>query len=175
MLTTWGRLSADRSLRVAAEFLEGQRPPGCVAESVLARVPDENVTGSWKMLLMDDAFTLLRRATDLLPEDARAENGVTVDDVRDDQRHQEWELVLDLLMEIADEQPVSLRFWSLLEDAARQMMLEHSADWCEWRAWEISAQSSTRITRSVSQLLSPEARMIRNRRVAPLPTVSFPR
>jgi len=127
MLTTWGRLSADRSLRVAAEFLEVQRPPGCVAEPVLARVPDENVTGSWKMLLLDDAFTLLRRATDLLPKDARAENGVTVDDVRDDQRHQEWELVLDLLMEIADEQPVSMRFWSLLEDAARQMMLEHSA------------------------------------------------
>ncbi|MYW42911.1 hypothetical protein GT346_06065 [Streptomyces sp. SID161] len=88
------------------------------------------------MFLMDDAFTLLRRATDLLPEGARAENGVTVDDVRDCQRHEEWELVLDLLMEIADEQPVSLRFWSLLEDAARQMMLEHSAAWCEWRAWE---------------------------------------
>ncbi|MFF7240936.1 hypothetical protein [Streptomyces collinus] len=86
---------------------------------------------------MDDAFTLLRRATDLLPEGARAVDGVTVDDVRDCQRHQEWELVLGLLMEIADEQPVSLRFWSLLEDAARQMMLEHSADWCEWRAWEM--------------------------------------
>ena len=69
---------------------------------------------------MDDAFTLLRRATDLLPEGARAEKGVAVDDVRDYQRHQEWELVLDLLMEIADEQPVSLRFWSLLKDAARQ-------------------------------------------------------
>jgi hypothetical protein len=53
---------------------------------------------------MDDAFTLLRRATDLLPEGTRAENGVTVDDVRDCQRHQERELVLDLLMEIADEQ-----------------------------------------------------------------------
>ncbi|MFI7273104.1 hypothetical protein [Streptomyces sp. NPDC049879] len=86
---------------------------------------------------MNDAFTLLRRATDLLPEGARAENGVTVDDVRDYQRHREWGLVLDLLMEIADEQPVPLRFWSLLKDAARQMMLEHSADWCEWRAWEM--------------------------------------
>ncbi|WP_406724303.1 hypothetical protein WJ438_06195 [Streptomyces sp. GD-15H] len=51
-------------------------------------------------------------------------------------RAQEREFVLDLLMEIADEHPVSLRFWSLLADAARQMMLEHSADWCEWRAWE---------------------------------------
>ncbi|MER6165512.1 hypothetical protein [Streptomyces violaceorubidus] len=85
---------------------------------------------------MNDAFTLLRRATDLLNEDVRAQSGVTVDDVRDCQRHHEWELVLDLLMEIADEQPVSSRFWSLLEDAARQMMLEHSADWCGWRASE---------------------------------------
>ncbi|WP_406468962.1 hypothetical protein OH738_17520 [Streptomyces hirsutus] len=86
---------------------------------------------------MDDAFTLLRRATDLLSEGARAENGVMVDDVRDYQRHQEWELVLDLLMEIGDEHLVPLRFWSLLADAARQMMLEHSACWCDWRAWEL--------------------------------------
>lgn len=38
-------------------------------------------------------------------------------------------------MEIADEQPVPLRSWSLLEDAARQMPPEHSAGWCGWRAW----------------------------------------
>lgn len=88
------------------------------------------------MLLMDDAFTLLRRATALLPEGAGTSNGMTVDDVRDCQREQEWELALDLLMEIADEQPVPPRFWSHLGCAARQMMLEHSADWCEWRAWE---------------------------------------
>ncbi|MGY3205315.1 hypothetical protein [Streptomyces sp. TE5632] len=86
---------------------------------------------------MDDAFTLLRQATDLLPEGARTENGVTVDDVRAYQRHQEWEFVLDLLMEIANEHPASLRVWSLLADAARQMMLERSAAWCEWRAREM--------------------------------------
>ncbi|WTF97926.1 hypothetical protein OHA19_00880 [Streptomyces sp. NBC_00012] len=86
---------------------------------------------------MDDAFTLLQQAADLLPGGARAENGVTLEDVRDYQRHQEWELVLDLLMEIGDEHPVPLGFWSLLTDAARQMMLEHSARWCEWRAWEV--------------------------------------
>ncbi|MFF9584595.1 hypothetical protein [Streptomyces achromogenes] len=85
---------------------------------------------------MDDAFTLLRRATGLLPEDARAGNGVTIDDLRDCQRHQEWELVLDLLLEIADEHPVPRGFWSLLVDAARRMGLESRADWCEWRAWE---------------------------------------
>lgn len=43
---------------------------------------------------MDDAFTLLRQAVDLLPEDAAAENGQTVGDVREDIGRQEWELVL---------------------------------------------------------------------------------
>lgn len=46
MLTAWGRLSVDRSLRVAADFLEDRRPSGRVAEPVLARVPDEDVTGA---------------------------------------------------------------------------------------------------------------------------------
>lgn len=45
--------------------------------------PTRTSLAPWKMLLTDDAFTLLRRATALLPEGARAENGVTVDDVRD--------------------------------------------------------------------------------------------
>ncbi|MEU9116818.1 hypothetical protein AB0D04_34970 [Streptomyces sp. NPDC048483] len=81
----------------------------------------------------DDAFTLLRYAADLLPESARAENGVTVDDVRDYQRRQEWELVLALLMEIGDGHPVPVDFWCHLAEAARQMMLERSARWCVWR------------------------------------------
>ncbi|WP_309485536.1 hypothetical protein [Streptomyces sp. WELS2] len=101
---------------------------------------------------MDDAFTLLRRATGLLPEGARAESGVTIDDVRDYQRHQEWELVLDLLMEIADEHPVSSGFWSLLVEAARQMRLESRAGWCEWRVQE--AQHG--ILRARLSLLSAE-------------------
>ncbi|WP_405497430.1 hypothetical protein [Streptomyces sp. NBC_00096] len=46
---------------------------------------------------MDDAFTLLRQALDLLPEDAVAENGQTVGDVREDVRCQDWESVLGVL------------------------------------------------------------------------------
>lgn len=38
---------------------------------------------------MDDAFTLLRQAVDLLPQDAAAENGQTVGDVREDIVRQE--------------------------------------------------------------------------------------
>ncbi|WP_323137941.1 hypothetical protein [Streptomyces sp. NBC_01433] len=86
---------------------------------------------------MDDAFTLLRRATDLLPEITHAESWVTREDVREYQRHQEWELVLDLLMEIGDDCPLPSHFWSLLTEAAEQMMLEDSARWCDWRAGEV--------------------------------------
>ncbi|GAB2838624.1 hypothetical protein GCM10027074_01180 [Streptomyces deserti] len=86
---------------------------------------------------MDDAFTLLRRATDLLPRDVRTDIGASVDDVREYQRQQEWEFVLDLLMEFGDAHPVPEAFWALLEEAARQMRLEYSAQWCSWRAWEV--------------------------------------
>ncbi|MGA5565102.1 hypothetical protein ACPCUV_28600 [Streptomyces platensis] len=86
---------------------------------------------------MDDAFTLLRQAVDLLPEDAVAEKGVTVGDVREDIARQEWEMVLALLIEIADVHPVSTSFWEILAEAARQMMLDGSRRWCQWRGWEV--------------------------------------
>lgn len=59
---------------------------------------------------MDDAFTLLRQAVDLLPEDAAAENRQTVGDVREDIGRQEWETVLGVLIEIGDVHPVSVDF-----------------------------------------------------------------
>ncbi|MGW3043362.1 hypothetical protein ACWC9T_25710 [Kitasatospora sp. NPDC001159] len=86
---------------------------------------------------MDDAFTLLRRAVDLLPEDAVAENGQTVGDVREEIGFQEWEMALDVLLEIADVHPVSIAFWEMLAEASRQMMLDRSRRWCEWRGWEV--------------------------------------
>ncbi|MFJ2913510.1 hypothetical protein ACIO8F_29720 [Streptomyces sp. NPDC087228] len=86
---------------------------------------------------MDDAFTLLRQAVDLLPEDAVAESGRTVGDVREAIGRQEWEMVLGVLMEIGDVHPVSLDFWGLLAEAARQMMLDRSRRWCQWRGWEV--------------------------------------
>lgn len=99
---------------------------------------DQALTASGPTMCgMDDAFTLLRRATGLLPRDARAGIGATVDDVRDFQHRQEWGFVLDLLMEFGDEHPVSVAFWSLLEAAARQMMRERAAQWCVWRAGEV--------------------------------------
>ncbi|WP_321184048.1 hypothetical protein [Embleya scabrispora] len=86
---------------------------------------------------MVDAFTLLRQAVDLLPEDAVSDNGQTVGDVREDVGRQEWELVLGVLEEIGDVHPVSVDFWELLAEAARRMALDRSRRWCRWRAWEV--------------------------------------
>lgn len=85
---------------------------------------------------MDDAFTLLRQAVDLLPEDAVADSGLTVGDVREAVDLQEWEMALDVLIEIADIHPVPITFWEKLAEAARQMMLHRTRRWCEWRGWE---------------------------------------
>ncbi len=66
-----------------------------------------------------------------------AENGQTVGDVRKEIELQEWEMALDVLIEIADVHPVSLTFWEMLSEAAGQMMLDRSRRWCEWRGWEV--------------------------------------
>ncbi|MFF0204590.1 hypothetical protein [Streptomyces sp. NPDC005017] len=66
-----------------------------------------------------------------------AENGQTVADVREDIQLQEWEMALDVLIEIADARPVSTAFWEKLAEAARQMMLDRTRRWCEWRGWEV--------------------------------------
>ncbi|MFB7449842.1 hypothetical protein [Streptomyces sp. NPDC056194] len=86
---------------------------------------------------MDDVFTILRQAVDLLPPGAVAENGQTVADVRRDIQLQEWEMALDVLIEIADVHPASIALWEKLAEAARQMMLDRSRRWCEWRGWEV--------------------------------------
>ncbi|WP_413252799.1 hypothetical protein [Streptomyces brevispora] len=101
---------------------------------------------------MDDAFTLIRQAVNLLPEDATAENGVTVGDVREYIAHQEWEMALGILTEIGDSCPACVEFWDLLAEAARQMMLDRSRRWCEWRGWEVQ-HGTVRVTLS---LLGPE-------------------
>ncbi|MEU6669122.1 hypothetical protein [Streptomyces sp. NPDC046727] len=85
---------------------------------------------------MDDAFTLLRRAVGLLPEDAVADNGRTVGGIRQAIELQQWEKALDRLIEIADVRPVPVAYWEMLAEAARQMMLDRSRRWCEWRGWE---------------------------------------
>ncbi|MFJ6085295.1 hypothetical protein ACIQI8_28200 [Streptomyces sp. NPDC092369] len=85
---------------------------------------------------MDDAFTLIRQAVGVLPQDAVADNGQTIADVRDDIGRQEWEMALDVLIEIADSHPAPIAFWEKLAEAARQLMLDRTQRWCQWRGWE---------------------------------------
>ncbi|MEN2423653.1 hypothetical protein AABB02_36770 [Streptomyces rimosus] len=85
---------------------------------------------------MDDAFTLLRHATGLLPTGARITSGATVEDVHDSRRQQDWESVSVLLVEFGEEHPVPPAYWPLLTDAARRLWLPDIAEWCGWRSEE---------------------------------------
>ncbi|MDP9643117.1 hypothetical protein J2S53_003062 [Actinopolyspora lacussalsi] len=89
-----------------------------------------------RMFGVHDAFTLIRRATELLPEHARAENGALPDDVRDCQRAGDWELALDLLLRIGESHPVPVDFWRMLTESARQLRLTETAAWCVLRDYE---------------------------------------
>lgn len=136
--TTWrGRLAVEL-LKIVGNNHGARKHSGasrCQLRS--SCLPFNACPGRGRMQHMDDAFTLLRQAVDLLPEEAAAENGQTVGDVREDIRRQEWEMVLGVLIEIGDVHPVSVEFWDLLAEAARQMMLDRSRRWCEWRRWEV--------------------------------------
>ncbi|MGJ7907829.1 hypothetical protein ACOQFL_15270 [Actinopolyspora sp. H202] len=88
------------------------------------------------MFGVHDVFTLIRRATELLPEHARAENGALPDDVRDCQRAGDWELALDLLLRIGESHSVPVDFWRLLTESARQLRLTETAAWCVLRDHE---------------------------------------
>ncbi|WP_260475515.1 hypothetical protein [Streptomyces sp. WAC 06725] len=85
---------------------------------------------------MNDAFTLFRHATGLLPTGARTTSGATVEDVHDSRRQQDRELVLDLLLEFGEEHPVPATSWPLLTNAARQLWLPDIAEWRGWRPGE---------------------------------------
>ncbi|MFI0975680.1 hypothetical protein ACH4SP_01480 [Streptomyces sp. NPDC021093] len=101
-----------------------------------------------------DAFTLLRRAADLLPDGAVSASGVTAGDVREEIGCREWELALYLLVDLGDSRSVRapLAFWELLAEAARQMMLDRSSRWCRWRARE----TEHGVFRATLTLLTPE-------------------
>ncbi|WP_063770212.1 hypothetical protein [Streptacidiphilus melanogenes] len=85
---------------------------------------------------MEDAFTLLRRAVELLPDDPGAEHAWTAGDVRAGIEFQEWGTALDVLAVIGEACPVPAVFWEMLAEAARQLMLERTRRWCEWLGWE---------------------------------------
>lgn len=78
-----------------------------------------------------DVAELLRLAARALPRD-------DPDDPLDDHlAHGEWELALELLLDLGDERPATTSFWQLLEEAAYRMGLTRSAAWCAWRRREV--------------------------------------
>jgi hypothetical protein len=83
-----------------------------------------------------DVPKLLEAATLLVPEEIATENDITVRDVWEYLREDEWDTALGLLEELGDVEPLPLSFWETLATAAEQMRLERSAAWCHWRSYE---------------------------------------
>lgn len=83
-----------------------------------------------------DVPELLEAASLLVPTEIATENDITINDVWDYLAHDEWEVALGLLEELADVHPLPLEFWEGLATAAGQMRLERSAAWCQWRCYE---------------------------------------
>lgn len=101
-----------------------------------------------------DVPELLADASKLLPEDARSDAGLSVDDVHEYLGHNEWDVALGILQDFKDGCPwQTVEFWHLLEQAAEQMWLKTDAAWCRWRGWE----TQHGIVRAELRLVTPEA------------------
>ncbi|QGZ50785.1 hypothetical protein GPZ77_22555 [Streptomyces sp. QHH-9511] len=83
-----------------------------------------------------DVVGMLEAASLLVPEGVATENDITVSDVWHYLAHDEWEVALDLLEELADEWTAPPGFWEALGRAAEMTGLERSREWCWWREAE---------------------------------------
>ncbi|MEU8340991.1 hypothetical protein AB0C74_04805 [Spirillospora sp. NPDC048832] len=83
-----------------------------------------------------DVPDLLRRATELIPADARSDAGLGADDVRDYLGHDEWEVALGVLEDFDGIRWQSAQYWDLLIDAAQQLWLQSDVAWLRWRRSE---------------------------------------
>ncbi|MDI1455310.1 hypothetical protein NHG22_16025 [Streptomyces sp. ATE26] len=83
-----------------------------------------------------DVPKLLEVATLLVPEEIATENDITVQDIWEYLREDEWEVALGLLEELGDVHSLPGSFWETLTAAAEQMRLVRSAAWCHWRCYE---------------------------------------
>jgi hypothetical protein len=78
-----------------------------------------------------DVPELLRQAARQVPA------GLPVSDVDSYLAYREWEIALDVLLDLGDAYPATTSFWHILADAAHRMGLERSAAWCAWRSREV--------------------------------------
>jgi hypothetical protein len=63
---------------------------------------------------------------------------MAVGDVREYLDHNEWEIALDILVELGEDFATTTPWWDLLIDAAQQMRLGRTTAWCQWRRSETS-------------------------------------
>jgi hypothetical protein len=98
-----------------------------------------------------DIADLLARAAAMVPADVVNEAGVTVADVREYLDHDEWDVALDVLMDLHTGWRPTTAWWDLLIDSAELMWLADAAAWCHWGRWE----SIHGIVRAELRLLSP--------------------
>ncbi|MEU9504698.1 hypothetical protein AB0D32_00235 [Micromonospora sp. NPDC048170] len=68
-----------------------------------------------------DVPELLRRAACHVPVAVTGEAGITVADANEYLDHDEWEIALDILVELGDAYRTETAFWELLAEAARMM------------------------------------------------------
>ncbi|SCL45318.1 hypothetical protein GA0070606_0701 [Micromonospora citrea] len=99
-----------------------------------------------------DVPELLCRAACHVPVVAKGEAGTTVADANEYLGHDEWEIALDLLVELGDAYSSEIAFWDLLAEAARMMWLPWTERWCHWRRAEVVHG----VVRADLQLVDPD-------------------
>jgi len=70
----------------------------------------------------------------------------------------EWEVALDVLLDLGDAYPATTSFWQTLGDAAHRMRLDRSAAWCAWRRRE-----------ALHGIIRAELRLLPGARRSPIP------
>ncbi|HEX5541901.1 MAG TPA: hypothetical protein VFX60_10130 [Micromonospora sp.] len=65
------------------------------------------------------------------------EAGTTVAGANEYLDHDEWEIALDILVELGDAYRTETAYWDLLAEAARLMWLSRTERWCHWRRAEV--------------------------------------
>lgn len=78
-----------------------------------------------------DVPGLLRQAAARLPA------GLPRADLDAHLAEHEWELALDVLLDLGDDHPATTAYFQILQEAAHRLGLGRSAAWCAWRRREV--------------------------------------
>ncbi|MET8308263.1 hypothetical protein [Micromonospora sp. NPDC005173] len=98
-----------------------------------------------------DVPELLRRAACHVPALTAGEAGTTLADANEYLDHDEWEVALDILVELGDAYGSEIAYWDFLAKAARMMWLARTERWCHWRRAEVNHG----VIRAELQLVAP--------------------